>query len=180
MGAWNPAVAGEFPHEVLLAEGWRVSAGYGSLSLDDGREAGGAATITIGNGALIRSERGARWDFEAGAEYTRTVDHPRDADDVETKVDQKAVYYQARRLLGGSGGYVGWHVAMTLLTINPAQGPATQDITTTLGPVAGWLSRGGRLALRLEALGTDPSSSRTSALIGFTTQETRALLSVRF
>ena len=167
------------PHETLLDDGWRLGIGYTHIAFHDGKRTGNAAVLTIGKGALIHTETGARWDFEVGVEQSATAkpNHPIGPTREEVKVKQTALYYQARRLFGGSGWYLGWHIALSRVTRDLPGGESDWDLNYAFGPVAGWIDEG-RLTLRIEALAHDPGPSSTG--IDYTVRESRAILGVRF
>lgn len=140
----------------VLAEGWRVGLGAGTVELPDGTEAGRAVTASLGLGARIVTDQGARWDFEVGLAHTESTSQPRDADGGRVPLRQTDLHYTARRLVGGSPWFAGWRAALSRLSLRPERSASTRDLTYALGLVGGWLADGG-YGVQLEAQLTEPT-----------------------
>ncbi len=163
----------------LLSEGWRVQAGYGTLEVDGADDTGRAATIGLANGAHVTNDRGHHWDFEVGLAYTQTDDHPEGPGGETIRINQTDLYYQARRLLGESPWFLGWHAAGTRTSIQPADGDSERDLDITVGAIAGYRGHG-RFGFQVEALATDPEPSFSDLALDYKTRQYRGSLHFRF
>ncbi|MBK1729327.1 hypothetical protein CKO14_08050 [Halorhodospira halophila] len=179
VAAGGNAAADERAYGGVLEDGWRVAVVTGTLAVSDGTDTGTARTVALANGAHVINDRGRYWDFEVGLAYTQTAAHPKGAGGETVRVNQTDAYYQARRLFGESPWFLGWHVALTRTSIQPADTGSDRDLGFTAGVIAGYRGSG-RFGFQVDALVTDPDPEFGDLTLGYETRQYRASLQFRF
>ncbi|MBK1725873.1 hypothetical protein [Halorhodospira neutriphila] len=162
----------------LLRDGWRLHLAYGSLQVDGAPETGRAATLALGHGAYFAAEQGADWDFELGLAYTETVEGPRVPSREELEVTQTELYYRARRQLGDSEWFLGWHAAFALRSqsFRIQEGDRSRQ-GVSAGVLLGWIAPAG-FSAQFEAILTDPELEGLG--LGYAVRQYRLGLGVPF
>jgi len=162
----------------MLRDGWRLHLAYGSLQVDGAPRAGSAATIALGHGAYFTAKQGADWDFELGIAHTWSQEGPNIPSRGELSVTQTDFYYRARRQLGGSNWFLGWHAALALRSQNfRIEGDDSSQQGLSAGILLGWIAPAG-FSAQFEAILTDPEPEGLG--LGYTVRQYRLGLGIPF
>lgn len=179
----SPATSSDQPtYGRVISDSWRLNIGYGTLKVLAGDSNGRTTSVSITNGATVIDDHGSRWDFEAGLSYALSDPHPHTPGGGSITIGQAELFSQARRLLGTSGWFIGWHLGIAHLTMLPEENESTRELDASLGLISGWISPWG-ISFQLEAIttSTSPDLSIPEHLrVEYKTLQYRGTIGVRF